>query len=292
VQAMKERNHLPVFIAITFGFSVLLSLFIGLTGGRQSRFFWLRFAAMPIPAIAVLIMSNVFKAPLEEIKWNKLPVRWLIPALLFMPVVIHAVCLPLMAVLNDGRLPWQPWLTAKQDGLLIAPDDLGWGALTPGRLAFRISINAITGVIVVSALAFLEEIGWRGWMLPRLIKRSNVKKGMLAGSLIWALWHVPFMLSGVLYLKAMPVYLTLLINPFGIFGAGLVISWLWIRTRNIWIVSIAHGALNNWGQYAFKYMQDSETSFQSQQIALSAGVNGSLFLLGLLILINMKGPYK
>jgi membrane protease YdiL (CAAX protease family) len=166
------------------------------------------------------------------------------------------------------------------------------GALTPGRLAFRISINAITGVVVVSALAFLEEIGWRGWMLPRLIKRSNVKKGMLAGSLIWALWHVPFMLSGILYLKAIPVHLTLLINPFGIFGAGLVISWLWIRTRNIWIVSIAHGALNNWGQYAFKYMQDSETSFQSQQISLSAGVNGSLFLLGLLILVIMKSPYK
>jgi hypothetical protein len=123
---MKERNHLPVFIAITFGLSILLSLFIGLTGGQQSGFFRLRFAAMSIPAIAVLIMSNIFKAPPEEIEWNKLPVRWLIPALLFMPVVIHAVCLPLMAVLNDGRLPWQPWLTAKQEGLLIAPGDLGW----------------------------------------------------------------------------------------------------------------------------------------------------------------------
>ena len=41
----------------------------------------------------------------------------------------------------------------------------------------------------------------------------------------------------------------------GIFGTGLVIGWLWLRTENIWIVSIAHGALNNWGQYAMKYMQ-------------------------------------
>jgi len=35
----------------------------------------------------------------------------------------------------------------------------------------------------------------------------------------------------------------------------LVIGWLWLKTESIWIVSLAHGALNNWGQYAFKYMQ-------------------------------------
>jgi membrane protease YdiL (CAAX protease family) len=129
-------------------------------------------------------------------------------------------------------------------------------------------------------------------MLPRLIKQFNVKKGIFIGSLIWALWHVPFMLSGILYLKAVPVYLMLLTNPFGIFGAGLVISWLWTKTKSIWIVSIAHGALNNWGQYAFKYMQDSETNLHSQQIWLSIGVNSSLLILGLVIFIAMKNTYN
>jgi hypothetical protein len=43
--------------------------------------------------------------------------------------------------------------------------------------------------------------------------------------------------------------------PVGIFAAGLVIDWLWLKTESIRIVSLAHGALNNWGQYAFKYMQ-------------------------------------
>ena len=128
-------------------------------------------------------------------------------------------------------------------------------------------------------------------MLPRLIKLFNVKTGVFIGALIWALWHVPFMLSGILYLKAVPAYLILLINPFGIFGAGLVIGWLWTKTKSIWIVSIAHGALNNWGQYAFKYMQDSVTDLQSQQTWLFAGVNGSLLTLGLLIWFTMKNNY-
>jgi len=289
---MKERNNLLLFIAITFGLSILLSLFIGFTGGHESKFICLQFASMPIPAIAVLVMSNVFKAPVTDIKSGKLPVGWLLPALFLMPVIIHAVCLPLIAVLNRGRLPWQSWLIIKKENLYISPDNFGWGALSLNRLVFKIFINAITGFVIVSALAFLEEIGWRAWMLPRLIKKFNVKKGVLAGALIWALWHVPFMLSGILYVKSVPGYLVLLINPFGIFGAGLIIGWFWIKTKSIWIVSIAHGALNNWGQYAFKYMQDSTTDSKWQQAWLFVGVNGSLLILGLIILTTLKNNYR
>ena len=32
-----------------------------------------------------------------------------------------------------------------------------------------------------------------------------------------------------------------------------------MRTESIWLVAVAHGSLNNWGQYAFKYMKDSGT---------------------------------
>jgi membrane protease YdiL (CAAX protease family) len=288
---MKERNNLLVFITITFSLSILLSLFIGYTGGHESKYIWLQFASMPIPAIAVLLMNNLFKAPVKEIEWNKLPVYWLLVALLLMPVMVHIICLPLINFLNNGTFPWQSWLT-KKDDLYISPSNFDWGTLTLSELVFKIFNNAITGVVIVSALAFLEEIGWRGWMLPRLVKQFNVKKGILIGSLVWALWHVPFMLSGILYVKAVPVYLIVFINPFGIFGAGLVISWLWVKTKSIWIVSIAHGALNNWGQYAFKYMQDSKTNLQSQQIWLSIGVNGSLLILGLLTFITLENTYN
>lgn len=290
--SMKERNHLLVFLVITFSLSIILSLFIGLTGAHESKFIWLRFASMPIPAIAVLIVSNVYKESIAEIKWNKFPINWLPVALFLMPAVIHIVCLPLIGFLNNGSLPWQLWLTANEAGLYQAPDNFGWGTLSSGGLASKIVINAITGVVIVTILAFLEEIGWRAWMLPRLINKFNVKKGVLIGGLIWALWHVPFILSGISYVGGLPTYLILLISPFGIFGAGLVISWLWVRTKSIWIVSIAHGALNNWGQYAFKYMQDSITDSKLQQTWLFVGVNSSLLILGLIIFSTMRNSYK
>jgi membrane protease YdiL (CAAX protease family) len=197
-----------------------------------------------------------------------------------------------MAFFSAGKLPWPSWLRANKEGRYHPPDNLGWGTLTIGALVFRMLVNAVTGVIVVSLLAFLEEIGWRAWMLPRLIERFDVRKGVFIGALIWALWHVPFMLRGMLYLKDVPPYLLFLIHPFGIIGAGIVISWFWLETKSIWIVSIAHGALNNWGQYAFKYMQDSTTGSKWQQAWLFVGVNGSLLILGLIILTTLKNNSK
>src|SRR3982751_6148401 len=139
---MKERNYLIIFIAITFGLSILLSLLIGLTGGHESKFIWLQFASMPIPAFAVLIMINIYKAPIDEPGWNKFPMPWLPVALFLMPLLIHIVCLPLMAFLNAGTLPWQTWLRANKEGLYHAPNNLGWGTLTVGGLAFRVLFNA------------------------------------------------------------------------------------------------------------------------------------------------------
>ena len=185
-----NKNHLIIFIEISYALSILLSLFIGLTGGQESRFILLGYVSMFIPAIAVLIMTNVFRATVNKFDWNRFPLKWIIPALFLMPVVIHAVCLSLTSVLNNGSLPWQAWLHADSNGLYHTPVDKGWGTITKSELVTKITINAIIGVIIVSILAFFEEIGWRAWMLPRLIKTFNVKKGIIIGSLVWALWHV------------------------------------------------------------------------------------------------------
>ena len=283
-----KKDELLLFIGICFGLNILLSLFIGFTGGHESKFIGVGYMSMLIPAIAVIIMKYVFNASVSKNHKTKLSFGWVLMALLLMPFVIHAICLPLFAFLNNSSLPWQSWLTPNKEGFYISPEDRGWGTLTFYELLFRVLINLITGIIIVSLLAFFEEIGWRAWMLPRLIKRFDIKKGVVIGAVIWAVWHIPFILSGITYFKGVSRYLVVLINPLGIFGAGIIISWFWLKTKSIVVVSLAHGALNNWGQYAFKFMQDSAKDFSAQQVWLLVAVNGSLLICGLIILITIK----
>ena len=155
----------------------------------------------------------------------------------------------------ESRLPWEAWLTPQPDGLYHAPAPLGWGAMTFGGLISRVALNAVVGVTVVSILAFFEEVGWRAWLLPRLVERMSARRAVIITPLIWAVWHTPLELSGIQHIDGVSPVSLALTAPLGIFATGLVIGWLWLKTESIWIVSLAHGALNNWGQYAFKYMQ-------------------------------------
>ena len=169
---------------------------------------------------------------------------------------MHVAMLPVMVHL-EGGWQWQDWLAARADGFYHTPASRGWGVVTAPGLVGHIVLNAVVGLIVASFLSFFEEIGWRAWLLPRLRDRIGDRRAVVLTAIIWGFWHVPFQLSGIQHIDGVsPVRLALTL-PVGIAVTGLIIGWLWLRTESIWVVTVAHGALNAWGQYAFKYMKDS-----------------------------------
>jgi membrane protease YdiL (CAAX protease family) len=61
-------------------------------------------------------------------------------------------------------------------------------------LALAATIGTIVGFLTTAG----EEIGWRGYMLTRLID-AGVPRPILVSGVIWGLWHVPLILGGMLY---------------------------------------------------------------------------------------------
>ena len=282
---------LITFLIITYSLSILLSVIVGATGGSKSKLLNLAFAAFFIPAIAVLVMQFGFDEAIPDAGWDKFPVLWLPVALFLMPLAIHIIALPVTAHLNNRKLPWQAWLTPDQDGLYHAPPDRKWGTITKKELLRKTLISAIASMIIVSIFAFFEEIGWRAWMLPRLIEQFGVRQAVFLSAVIWALWHVPFIIGGIQHIKGIPTWVILILMPLGHIGAGSVLGWLWLQNGSIWIVTLAHGALNNWGQFAFKFMADSpqpsDLSKLNQDAIIFAAVNFALLLIGIILLLQI-----
>jgi membrane protease YdiL (CAAX protease family) len=239
-----------IFIGVAYALAIAIGIVVKATGGHESSLLGLGYAAMFVPAIAVLVVRFTTNEGLA-IDWNRLPLRYVPIAVLLIPVVLHAVMLPVTAYF-EGGLPWRD-------------------PLTPG-LAGHIAINAAVGLLAVSFLSFFEEIGWRAWLLPRFIRRFGARHAIVLVSVIWGLWHLPFVLSGIYFdFKTVPKALeAAMILPTGSIAFGLVIGWLWVRTESIWIVSLAHGAVNSWGQYAFKYMRDFAVA--DDMLVLGAGI--------------------
>ena len=280
-------QEIGIFLGVAFGLSIILSIATGATGGAKSKITRFALIAFFFPAIAVLIMTFGFDSPIEDAGWGRFPVIWLPVALFVFPLAIHLVALPVQAFINNNVIPWMKWLTPGEDGLYQTPKG---NTLTRNGLARTLLINAVVGLVLVSFFAFFEEIGWRAWMLPRLMDAFDVRTAVFISAIIWSLWHVPFVFGGIQQIEGVPTGVMLILYPLGLVGAGIVLGWLWISSRSIWIVTLAHGALNNWGQFAFKYMEDSppkETGVHSNVVLLAA-VNFALLVLGLIILFSLN----
>jgi membrane protease YdiL (CAAX protease family) len=225
------------YLGAAFGLSIALSVVLAATGAQRSP---AAFLAMVIPAAALVVVG----AP--SVDWGRFPAAYLPAALFLMPAVMHAAMLP-VTVLYAGGIPWR------------------------SDSAAHILASALFGIAIVSMLALFEEVGWRAWLLPELETRLGGRGAVVAVSAIWAIWHLPYVLSGILHFDHVPTIQAAAILPLGQFGAGLILGWLWTRSRSIWIVSIAHGALNNWGQFAFKFMQDDPVVNAHEAAILLAG---------------------
>lgn len=79
--------------------------------------------------------------------------------------------------------------------VLLVPIWLLQAALA-GSIPFR--LTPITGLSLALALLIVgEEVGWRGFLLPRLLERQTPLVASLAVGAVWALWHLPnFFLPG------------------------------------------------------------------------------------------------
>jgi membrane protease YdiL (CAAX protease family) len=87
-----------------------------------------------------------------------------------------------------------------------------------------------------------EEIGWRGYMLTRLID-SGVPAPILVSGLVWALWHTPLILSGQ-YASGSHPALSAVLFVGNVIGLGYVFAWLRLSSGSIWPCIWAHGVWN------------------------------------------------
>ncbi len=274
---MNERNEIKLFLAIVFTFSIGMSLFIYLTGSQESPYFLLSYFLMLVPAVGVMIVRVFFKNTFTS-GYNKFSLKWFLVGIVIFPLVIHAICLPVVWLETNYSIPWVSWLKSDGNGIFHTPEQIGWGSITISELYYRLILNAVVGLVVVSVLSLFEELGWRSWLLPRLIKKLGVHKAILISAALWATWHIPFVIGGIHSIEGVDWYWMLLFNPFGHFGAGVFLAFLWIKSRSIWVIAFAHGSLNNWGQFAFKYMSDDPApGFPWLLVSL----NISLLLIGL-----------
>jgi uncharacterized protein len=87
-----------------------------------------------------------------------------------------------------------------------------------------------------------EEIGWRGYALPRLASRLGLRGAGILLGVIWAAWHVPLFLLPRTDVVGQPF----LVFAVAVTALSVAMTWLWWRTGGSLLpVMVMHAAVNN-----------------------------------------------
>lgn len=95
-----------------------------------------------------------------------------------------------------------------------------------------------------------EEIGWRGFALPRLLATKSPFKASLILGLLWGLWHAPIYFvigSGQNDMLQSGGSFAMLFPAFVIWTMGLAVLFTWVyklTNGNLWIAILFHTAVN------------------------------------------------
>jgi uncharacterized protein len=198
------------------------------------------------PAFAAFATCVLLKIDLETLGWNWRPARYeawayVIPILYALPVYIGAW------LVISGSFDFSHFADplGKAFGFPDSPKATA--------LFLAIPLYAVLGVISSTARALGEEIGWRGFLLPRLVGQFGFTVGCLISGSIWAVWHYPGLLLADYNAGTKPAF-ALTCFTLMVIADAYILAWLRLKSGSLWPAAILHASHNLFIQAIFDGM--------------------------------------
>ena len=96
-------------------------------------------------------------------------------------------------------------------------------------------------IVISTPVQAGEEIGWRGYALPRLAARLGLRGSSVLLGIVWAVWHLPlfFLPTADKFGQSFIVYLL------GTTTLSVAMAWLYAHTNgSLWMTMLMHSAVN------------------------------------------------
>jgi uncharacterized protein len=203
-----KRNPLVSYFILAYAFAwILVLLAVKVSMGFA-------FLALFGPAVAALIVTRVTEG--------------------------RAGVKRLLAKVVQWRVGWAWYIVAIGLPFVLAVV-VWWLAGTPSR-----PVQPLALTLTLAALVIGEELGWRGFALPRLQERFSPLTSSLILGALWAAWHLPnaFIPGLSHYFSAFPQFLLYVV------AMTILFTWLFNSTKgSVLIAWIFHAAINASGAF-------------------------------------------
>jgi membrane protease YdiL (CAAX protease family) len=240
----KARQSLAIYFAVLIVGSGIVEWLIVRGGGSMVQNHpELMFLLMWMPAFSSAVARLALREGIRDVSFR-------FGGMVGLRAIGIAVLMPLIVGTVAYGIAWATGLVGFS-AVTPSPHELemvpalaslaGWDPI-PRFLAF-IVMAATIGAATSCLWAAGEEIGWRGYMLTRLVA-SGVPRPLFASGLIWAAWHIPLILTGVYASGPFP-FVSAGLFMVTVMGIALVIGVLRLRSGSVWPAIVLHAAWNS-----------------------------------------------
>ncbi len=222
VQRTAKRHALVLFFLLSY----IISWLIWGLGQRMENDIVLSWLGSFGPALSALVVTGVSEGRdgLRELlsrlfRW-RVGLKWYLVSLLLVPVV--GLTIAVLYVLLNGLASELPeaeyWHSTLWQQILV------W----------------VAGIWLGVAIAPGEELGWRGYALPKLQARVHPLAASVLLGLLWGMWHFDGLISNTANEYGLVEVLGFLA---GTISASVIYTWLFNNTKgSVLIASIFHAA--------------------------------------------------
>ncbi|MBU8536617.1 CPBP family intramembrane glutamic endopeptidase [Falsiroseomonas tokyonensis] len=124
--------------------------------------------------------------------------------------------------------------------------DVGFARLAPDSWTVLLTFLGLS--LIGGPLG--EELGWRGFALPRMAKRMTPLAATLLIGLAWGAWHLPVLVVPQIQQAFLPPGFPILAFPLYTTAASVLIGWIYLRGGQcLWLAVLFHLVLL-WGVHA------------------------------------------
>jgi membrane protease YdiL (CAAX protease family) len=263
---MHPFTKAAIFYAMTLAQSVGLALFVAPILGHFALLL-----VMMTPLVSVLVMKLVVtREGYQKGGWSDLGLgrlglkQW--PMALGLPFLI--------LLLSYGVI----WLT----GLAQFTVPPGYGFLGP--------LDFVLSLVVTMVVCFGEEIGWRGYLLPKLMSFGH-RRALLISGVLQGLWHVPLIVFTTLYHGAGNPFVVIPLFLVTMTIAGILFGYLRIVSKSTWPAVITHGVFNIYWTLFVAYTV-SDSVLATEYLAGESGILtiAAMAVLAWILIRRMENP--
>ncbi|TCK69761.1 membrane protease YdiL (CAAX protease family) [Acidipila rosea] len=116
-----------------------------------------------------------------------------------------------------------------------------------GTFAVALPLLFTVNVIATCVWALGEELGWRGFLFPRLHQRVGFHGACLISGAIWAVWHFPGLLWADYNVGTNPLF-AMSCFTLGVIAMAYIMGYLRLRSGSIWPCVLVHATHNTFVQ--------------------------------------------